>query len=216
MTESPLPPETAPQAPRRGRPRSDPARAEARQRLIRTGLVHLTTRGYSATGIDEIIAGAGVSKSSFYHYFRGKADFGQQLIAAYHAYFAERLDRAFLDESLPPLDRLRAFTAEAEDGMARHAFARGCLVGNLGQEMGALPEPFRAQLTGVLENWQSRTAALLRLAQGQGALPPALDPEALATFFWIGWEGAVLRAKLERRADPLRLFTDTFFATLTP
>ncbi|WP_241012065.1 TetR family transcriptional regulator C-terminal domain-containing protein, partial [Burkholderia sp. Ac-20392] len=30
--------------------------------------------------------------------------------------------------------------------MARYAYSRGCLIGNLGQEMGALPESFRARL----------------------------------------------------------------------
>jgi TetR/AcrR family transcriptional repressor of nem operon len=36
----------------------------------------------------------------------------------------------------------------------------------------------------------------------------------LATFFWIGWEGAVLRAKLELSARPLDIFSEAFFAGL--
>ena len=82
--------------------------------------------------------------------------------------------------------------------------------------MGALPEEFRHQLVQVLEDWQARTANCLRLAQDLGDLDERHDPDTLAAFFWIGWEGAVLRAKLERCADPLRCFADTFFITLTP
>ncbi|MBO3759089.1 TetR/AcrR family transcriptional regulator [Ciceribacter sp. L1K22] len=200
---------------KRGRPPRDIVDAEVRRRLVRSGLIFLTERGYSPVGLDEILRHAGVPKGGFYHYFSSKADFGRVLIAAYHAYFAEKLDRWFLDESLSPLSRLRAFVADAEQGMARHDFRRGCLIGNLGQEMGALPEEFRDLLVSALDGWQSRTARCLRTAQAEGEIASRHDPNALAAFFWIGWEGAVLRAKLERRADPLSAFADGFFAMLT-
>ena len=96
----------------------------------------------------------------------------------------------------------------------RHGFARGCLVGNLGQEMGTLPESFRAQLEGVLLDWQARTAACLRAAQQAGEIAPQHDCAVLAQFFWIGWEGAVLRAKLQRCAAPLQVYADGFFQLL--
>lgn len=201
-------------APRRGRPKRDPATAETRQKLIQAGLAHLTEKGYSAVGVDEILKSAAVPKGSFYHYFRNKAEFGSALIDAYNAYFCDLLDRTLLDETMPAVARLRTFVAEAERGMARHGFRRGCLVGNLGQEMGALPEDFRAQLVAALEAWQQRTAQCLRLARDQGEIAPTQDPDALAAFFWIGWEGAVLRAKLERRPEPLRSFADTFFTSI--
>lgn len=201
-------------APRRGRPPRPPEEAEARQRLIRAGLIHLTEKGYTATGLDEILREARVPKGSFYHYFDGKPAFGAALIEAYHQYFAARLDRFLTDESLPPLARIAAFTEDAAAGMARHGFRRGCLVGNLGQEMGALPEDFRARLSAVLQDWQARTATCLRAAQTTGA--PSQDPDQLAAFFWIGWEGAVLRAKLDRSAAPLHTFAQGFLALLTP
>lgn len=202
---------TSSHKPRRGRPPLAPGDSSTRQRLIRAGLEHLTERGYSAVGVDEILNSAGVPKGSFYHYFSSKADFGLALVAAYNAYFLELLDRDFLQAKRPPLERFRDFTLRAEEGMARHGFRRGCLVGNLGQEMGALPDDFRAVLISVLEAWQARTAHLFRQAQQEGALGPDQDPDALAETFWIGWEGAVLRAKLELRPDPLRRFTTTFF-----
>jgi TetR/AcrR family transcriptional repressor of nem operon len=94
--------------------------------------------------------------------------------------------------------------------MARHGFKRGCLVGNLGQEMGTLPESFRAQLQQVFLDWQSRTAACLAEAQRAGEIPPQLDCAALAQFFWIGWEGAVLRAKLDRSPESLDVYAHGF------
>ena len=194
----------------RGRPRQAPDASWARRNLIRIGLEHLTEKGYSSVGVDEILKAAKVPKGSFYHHFRSKADFGLALIAAYDTYFAGLLDKAFLDEHRTPLERLCSFTAMAEEGMARHGFRRGCLVGNLGQEMGALPDDFRGALIEVLDKWQTRTALLFKEAQASGQLAAEHAPAALAEAFWIGWEGAVLRAKLELRPEPLRSFANTF------
>jgi TetR/AcrR family transcriptional repressor of nem operon len=171
----------------------------------------LTEKGYSAVGIDEILRLAQVPKGSFYYYFDSKEAFGQALIASYAGYFATKLDRWLLDAAAPPLQRLRHFVADARAGMARHGFKRGCLVGNLGQEMGTLPESFRAQLQQVFLDWQARTAACLAEAQRAGEIAPQLDCAAMAHFFWIGWEGAVLRAKLERSPEALDVYAHGFF-----
>lgn len=198
---------------RRGRP-PKAGLADARERLVRSGVAILTEKGFSAVGLDEILKSAGIPKGSFYHYFDGKEAFGAALIDAYAAYFARKLDRWFLDESLTPITRLARFIADAEAGMARHGWRRGCLVGNLGQEMGTLPEGFRAQIAAVFLDWQARTARCLRAAQAAGDIDAAHDCDRLAAFFWIGWEGAVLRTKLDRDPAPLRLFAAGFFALL--
>lgn len=205
----PAPTEAEPR--RRGRPRRDPADAETHGRLIRSGLIHLTERGYSASGVDEILRHAGVPKGSFYHYFRTKEAFGLALIEAYHGYFVGMLEASLGNAALPPVARLRDFVRQAEAGMARHEFRRGCLIGNLGQEMGALPESFRARLIAVLQDWQDHTRRCLDAARAAGALPQDTDTAALAGVFWTGWEGAVLRAKLERGPGPLRAFAAWFF-----
>lgn len=200
--------------PRRGRPPRTPDDSETRKRLIRTGLIFLTERGYSSAGINEIISQAGVPKGVFYHYFKSKEVYGDQLIEAYQGYFSNLLETHFQNEELSPLERLQSFVDDATAGMARHHFNRGCLVGNLGQEMGTLPEAFRAKLVSIFLDWQARTETCLRLAQKKGELGQHHDPRELAELFWIGWEGAVLRAKLEQRPTPLSIFAKGFFSIL--
>ena len=78
--------------------------------------------------------------------------------------------------------------------------------------MAALPPGFRSLLSSALSDWQRLTEACLREAQTHGELGKHHKPEELAAFFWIGWEGAVLRAKLEQSPDPLRQFAIGFFA----
>ena len=202
---------------RRGRPpkqRDD--LTDTRELLLRAGLEVLTEKGFSATGIDEILGRVGVPKGSFYHYFDSKEAFGLDLIDRYADFFARKIDRHLGNRALSPLNRLRAFVDDAKAGMARHDCRRGCLIGNLGQEMGALPESFRARLKDTFEDWQARFSACLVEAQQAGELDRTADPAQLAACFWIGWEGAVLRAKLEQSAAPLELFAEFFFAGLPP
>ncbi|ATJ82523.1 TetR/AcrR family transcriptional regulator [Halomonas beimenensis] len=187
-------------------PRDDP---DTRAALIRSGVEVLTEQGFTASGIDGILRRVGVPKGSFYYYFDSKEAFGHAVMAHYAAYFAAKLDRHLLDASRPPLQRLEAFVDDARAGMARHDFRRGCLVGNLGQEVGGLPESYRRRLRETLADWQRRVAVCLREAQSGGELAEAADCERLAEAFWIGWEGAVMRARLEGDARPL----DTFLAT---
>jgi len=189
-------------------------RGNARDRLVRTGVELCTQASFQAMGIEQVLRQAGVPKGSFYHYFRSKREFGLAVIDAYAEYFCTKLQRVLEDTEVPPLDRLRAFVNEAERGMARHQFQRGCLVGNLGQEMAGLDDEFRERLENVLKLWEAQTSRCLKEAQDAGELNATLDADRLAEFFWIGWEGAILRSKLTRSSRPMHVFADTFLAHL--
>ncbi len=206
---------TSPTPRKRGRPPKDQTALDAtRTRLVRAGVAILTEKGFSAVGLDEILSSVGVPKGSFYFYFDSKTAFGLTLVDAYAEFFARKLDRWFEDDTRAPLQRLHDFVADAREGMRRYHFRRGCLVGNLGQEMGALPEEFRDRLSDVFRDWEARTAKCLRAAQAAGEIAQSLDCDRLASFFWIGWEGAVLRAKLEKSPAALEEFAAGFFKIL--
>ncbi|MDO6460649.1 TetR/AcrR family transcriptional regulator [Granulosicoccaceae sp. 1_MG-2023] len=180
-------------------------------RLIRSGLEALTSRGYSSAGLESILRQAGVPKGSFYHYFPSKEAFGRALLDAYQLYFSARLMRCFDDTLLPPLARLQQWTELAIKGMAKHDYERGCLVGNLATETAMLPADFVAEVEAVWLDWQQRLAALLEEARAKGEIPADSDCEELAEFFWTGWEGAVLRARLQKDSAPMRRFLAHFF-----
>ncbi|WP_440061236.1 acrylate utilization transcriptional regulator AcuR [Pseudomonas syringae] len=201
MTQLPI------KARRPGRPpKVDRDNLETREVLLRRGLEVLTEQSFSATGLDYLLKEVGIPKGSFYHYFPSKEAFGRAVLEEYSRYFAQRLDRWLLDEALSPLERLVGFVQSAKHGMARHDYRRGCMVGNLGQEVGLLPEGFRDTLEQIFLDWQSKLAACLSAAQACGELSRRADCHELAAFFWIGWEGAVLRARLVKSDNPLNIF----------
>lgn len=200
---------------RRGRPpKRFEGALETRATLIRQGMAVLTEKGFAATGIDEVLRQVGVPKGSFYHYFNSKEVFASEVIDAYAKYFARKIDRSLCDETLTPMARIEAMIEDAMAGMQRFDFRRGCLIGNLGQEMATLPEAFRAQLEDVFRDWERRLAKCLTAAQQAGEISPDVNCVRMAAFFWTGWEGAVLRAKLTRTTEPLAVFADMFLSAL--
>ena len=186
-------------------------RVDTRRALVWCGTELLTERGFQVTGIEEVLKRVGVPKGSFYHFFENKHEFGEAVIDNYVQYYERKMTRIFDNRARGPLDRLRDFVEDAKRGMARFDFRRGCLVGNLGQEMASLDDAFRDRLEAVLLSWEARTTACLEDAVHCGELPPEADAQALSRFFWIGWEGAILRAKLARSLEPLDHFADLYF-----
>lgn len=203
-----------------GRVRSRSERAQGRgdtkRALVWCGTELLTERGFQVTGIDEVLKRVGVPKGSFYHFFANKREFGEAVIQNYVEFYARKMARIFDDNSRSPLSRLRLFVEDAKRGMLKYGYRRGCLIGNLGQELASLDDGFRELLEAVLVSWERRVADCLVLAIQAGEVTPTTDALAVSRFFWIGWEGAVLRAKLTRNAQPLDQFADLFFTMLAP
>lgn len=187
---------------------------ETRAAIIRIGTDLISRQGFNATGIDAVLREAGVPKGSFYYYFRSKEEFGLAVIDHFAERYDQRLDTFLNDDEVTPLNRLRNLL---ESGLARleqNQCSKGCLIGNLGQELADQNERFRARLDEIFRSWKERYAACLREAQRAGELAPELDPSVVAGFILSGWEGAVLRAKVMKSPQPLRDFIATLFATV--
>jgi TetR/AcrR family transcriptional repressor of nem operon len=190
---------------------------DTRKEIIRIGTGLIYHQGYNAASIDAILREAAVPKGSFYHYFRSKEDFGLAVIDHFATGFEQRLTTFLQDEEVAPLNRIRNFLESGLARISQNGCTRGCLIGNLGQEMADLNERFRERLEQVFTLWRQRFAACLREAQQQGHLAGQVDAEMTAGFILSGWEGAILRAKVMKSPQPMHDFiTVLFAATLRP
>lgn len=209
VSENPLP-----RRPRGRPPRHGNGYADTRALLIERGIELLTERGVSATALDEVLKSVGVPKGSFYHYFASKDAFVLAILDSYEDYLLRRLERTLGHPDLPPLAGLQAFVDEACASVVRFDYRRGCLVGNLGQEVSCLEATLQQRLEAIFCRWESRLADCLRAAAAAGDIPADADCPALAHAFWIGWEGAILRARLMRSTEPMQAFFNLFLAFL--
>src|SRR4051812_42600507 len=119
---------------------------DTRSDIIQAGTELIALNGFNSTGLDSVLKQAEVPKGSFYHFFPSKEDFGVAVIDAFAERFEARL-ASFLEEpSVPPLERIRRYLESSVDRLARDSCTRGCLLGNLGQELAGLNERFRIRL----------------------------------------------------------------------
>lgn len=187
---------------------------DTRDDIIKVGMELISTHGYSATGIGTVLQLAKVPKGSFYHYFPSKEEFGLAVIDR----FAEGYERflcGFLQEGgVLPLQRLRNYldavilaVSLEEDGCVR-----GCLIGNLGQELAAQNETFRMRLEEIFSGWLQCLAVLLEQARDAGEVAADVDAQVMAGVLLSGLQGALLRAKVQRSAQPIRELSDTLFS----
>jgi TetR/AcrR family transcriptional regulator, transcriptional repressor for nem operon len=182
-----------------------------KEALLEAGTHIILEKGYNHMGIQEVLQAAGVPKGSFYYYFPSKADFGLQIIERFAAAYTRRLDQCLGDTTASPLTRLRRHLEQSLSQFESRGCRRGCLIGNLSQELADQNDVFRERLETVLTIWRERYTCLFREAQEVGELRADLDPEGLAEFYLNSFEGALLRAKVHKSMQPMRLFMTIMF-----
>lgn len=200
----------------RGRPKKNQdADPNTKAVLLRAGLVWLTSSGFNQSSLDTILSSVQIPKGSFYHHFDNKEAYGLEVLAHYRQFFEAKLSKHFSDTRYLPLQRLSHFMIDASNGMAKYQFSRGCLIGNLELELPQLPDAFRHAIVATYNSWQALVGQCLSLANTQGQIAADKDIAVLAEIFWIGWEGAVARARLLQSAQPLQQFGQFFLKQLS-
>ena len=189
-------------------------RTATRQQLIDTGREIIAQQGFGTTGINAVLSNAGVPKGSFYYYFKSKEDFGLAVIDASAQSYAERLAGFLTDTEQPPLQRIRNYLEDGLSNMSDDCCSCGCLIGNLGQELSGHNEVFRQRLNAVFQSWEQQFSRCLGEARCRGDISADSDPDQLAQMLLIGWEGAILRAKVTKSTEPMQVFISVLFDRL--
>ncbi len=88
------------------------AATPTRERILDVATDMALDRGFAAASLDEVLAGSGVTKGAFYHYFASKADLGRAILDRYATADLETLDRLWTQAeqlSRDPLQQLLVF-----------------------------------------------------------------------------------------------------------
>ncbi|HEY9787163.1 MAG TPA: TetR family transcriptional regulator C-terminal domain-containing protein [Candidatus Obscuribacterales bacterium] len=182
--------------------------------LLETGIDIMIEKGYHATGLSDVLSACGVPKGSFYHYFESKEDFGLQVINTFDEKYVAQLDQVLSDPKLSPLNRLKKYIDDAIAKAESRQCSRGCLIANLSQEMADQNEVFRLRLKQIITKRRESFARVIKEAQEDGEIAKDLDANELAEFFLSAFEGAIMRAKVQKDIQPFRAFKKMFFDKL--
>lgn len=170
---------------------------------ITADLIH--QYGYNNVGIQKIIELSHIPKGSFYHYFKSKEDLGLAVID----YFIE-ISRSIFSQFAKSVSGLREFFGCYFNRFEEFECKRGCPIGNLALELADSNERFRFQLM----KWTSFMEVEIYKILANSSLNPAINKKYLASFIVSAFEGALLKAKLEKSKQPLQEFDYFIFDIL--
>ena len=179
--------------------------------IVQVGLDLVLSRGFNATGVEAILKQANIPKGSFYNFFSSKEEFALAIIDKFVAARVEVLYPIFSDQSLPPLERVKKSFESTIEIFESAECSKGCLIGNLGQEMADQFENVRQRLEKSLQEWTKEVARLLLQAQKENAISADMNVEMLAENLISSFQGALLRSKVKKSPEPLKNFIHLYF-----
>jgi len=95
--------------------------------------------------------------------------------------------------------------------LAERDYARGCLIGNLSAELSDQSRVVCDRLSSVFAGWTRAVQCCVRDGQRAGEIRTDIDSAVLAGFLVSAWEGAVLRARVDKDGTALVQFEEVAF-----
>ena len=187
-------------------------RPSVRHLIVDAGLRVFLRGGFNASSVQDITEEAGVPKGSFYNHFDSKEALGAEIVDLY-AEGGGRRD-VLKDTSLPPLDRLRRYFDGLNRMYATSGFEEGCLLGNFSAELADSSPAIRGRLEATFQRWTSEMEAVIAEGQRLGDVPKDTSAGELAAFLLDAYEGAILRARVEKSSAPFERFSTLAFGKI--
>jgi TetR/AcrR family transcriptional regulator, transcriptional repressor for nem operon len=186
------------------------ARLSVKQQIVDAGLAELHARGYAACSVEDITKAAGVPKGSFYNHFASKEQFAVDAVRRYFQVSGWPGSSA----ATSAVGRLRAGFDALSDGARERAYSRGCMWGNLANEVADHSPAIRGELAEGLDAWSAIVTELVTAAQRCGELSLSGDPAQIGRFIVNAWEGALTRSRVVRTSQPIDDFFEMVFGAL--
>ena len=171
-----------------------------RDRILEAARYLFWEKGYTATGMADILERSEANAGSFYHFFAGK----EALLLAVLETYLEGLEPAILQPAFAahrdPIQRIFAILDGYRERLLSTGCRYGCPLGRLALEIEADNLPAHELIARNFAAWTAAVRACLEAARHR--FPPRTDLAALATLVLTTMEGGVLQSRSYRRIEP--------------
>lgn len=196
----------------------DPSIPAKKHKLLEASLSLMLSKGYHGTTVDEICSEAGVTKGSFFHYFKSKEDAGMAAIHYFERLQSYLMGEAGFDLRADPWEKLQAYLDFFAALSQSPDSPQSCLTAIMTQEMSDLNDDFRALCDDkFLNNAKPLKVILDEVIQ---ACPPSvpIDSQSLSDYFLSIYQGALILARakkdrslIERNVEHFRQYLSFLF-----
>ncbi len=176
----------------------------SKDKLIKATFELLVAKGYQATGINEILNQAGVTKSNFYYHFKSKEELCLRTLDYIEQYFFENVvNKTLLNTILTPKERLQSYLECSISRMRDTCCAKGCPFINLGTETSDFYPGFQEKLSRINTRHMHAIEDCVEQGMASGDFREGLDPAALAAFVLAEINGSMVLCKVFKSIDVL-------------
>jgi TetR/AcrR family transcriptional repressor of nem operon len=173
------------------------AKVTAKQKTIEAAQQLMTSNGYSATTVDEIINLAGVSKGSVYHSFKSKEELAITALEDYERKGWEIVSNGPYVKEKDPVKRAISFTKHIEK-KSPELWAHGCLLGSMSLEVVDRHPALHDRIDELFKEFEEGIAKVFSPAIKQAGVRSVTGAE-LARHMLAVIEGGIITAKSHRQ-----------------
>ena len=181
---------------------------QTQSEIVEAGARQFSLHGFFATGLQDILEDASISKGAFYHHFKSKEDLAVAVVAKLQTDYEQQLLEP-VRQITDPAQRLGFMLSRLvelnETGRWKHCLLLARLSLETAQGVGELPERIAEVVELLTRFWEER----IREAQNTGSVRDDLEPASLAALIHSAWLGAVTCRELETPDFHLENIADT-------
>jgi TetR/AcrR family transcriptional repressor of nem operon len=175
---------------------------DVRQHILDTAQRIMGSKGFSAVGLNEILAAAKVPKGSFYHYFASKDAFGEAMLESYFVAYLKSVDAILNAPGLSAAEQLMNYWQTWKDAQISGDPTGKCLAVKLGAEVADLSEAMRLVLKKGTSDIVTRLADAIMRGVAEKSIAPEASARDTAHMLYNMWFGASVIAKITRDSIP--------------
>lgn len=181
--------------------------------LLKAGITLFRQRGYSAVGINDILARCSVPKGSFYNFFAGKEDFALEAAKLYASWLARETAETDSLEHIQAPARLLEYFWGMKTYYAGTGFKESCLHQVFAAELSENSE-IMSVVNTAHGNRVNAVAGWITAGIAERSISPGVFPLVAANLLVNGFNGALVIAKANHSSIPLDEFIDQAIALI--
>lgn len=169
-----------------------------KERIVNSSAELFRRKGYTGTGLKQIVAAADAPFGSLYHFFPGGKEQLAEEVIRRSGHFFLLLGDAIFDPAPDPVTGVTDFFAGAAETLRQTDYADACPIATVALEVASTSEPLRRATADVFESWIAAVSGRFE----EAGIP---DPRAreLAVTVLALLEGAFIFSRAMRSTEPL-------------
>ena len=169
--------------------------SNTRQRIVEAARHLFWEKGYTATGLAELLEHAGANSGSFYHFFESKDAVLRTVLETYEDLLDPHVVRPAFEKHKAPVDRIFALLDSYRERLLATNCQYGCPIGRLALELDAENAPAHERIARNFTAWRAAVEGCVREAG-------IARPQDVAAFVLTVMEGGVMQSRAYGSIEP--------------